>query len=62
MESLHYGGNAISSSHSGRRNVYVNIGGSEFGVPATDLIWEQLDDQNVVDLFNLGKQEMNYVY
>src|SRR5271155_2384244 len=38
--------NATSSAYTGRRNVYFNIGGSYFGVPAADLIWEQLDSQN----------------
>jgi hypothetical protein len=26
--------------------VYFNIGGSDFGVPAADLLWEQVDSQN----------------
>jgi hypothetical protein len=38
--------NATSSTYSGRRNVYFNIGGSDFGVPAADLLWEQLDNEN----------------
>jgi hypothetical protein len=38
--------NATSNTYTGRRNVYFNIGGSEFGVPAADLLWEQVDDVN----------------
>ncbi len=38
--------NATSDTYKGRRNVYFNIGGSDFGVPAADLLWEQVDSQN----------------
>jgi hypothetical protein len=38
--------NATSATYTGRRNVYFNIGGSYFGVPAADLLWEQLDNVN----------------
>jgi len=38
--------NATSDTYSGRRNVYFNIGGSDFGVPAADLLWEQIDSVN----------------
>jgi hypothetical protein len=38
--------NATSSTYSGRRNVYFNIGGTDFGVPASDLLWERVDAVN----------------
>lgn len=38
--------NATSAAYTGRRNVYFNIGGTDFGVPAADLIWQQVDSQN----------------
>lgn len=38
--------NATSATYSGRQNVYFEIGGTFFGVPAEDLLWEQLDNQN----------------
>jgi hypothetical protein len=38
--------NATSNTYSGRRNVYFNIGGTYFGVPAEDLLWEQIDNVN----------------
>lgn len=38
--------NATSDTYKGQRNVYFNIGGSDFGVPAEDLLWEQVDSVN----------------
>jgi hypothetical protein len=38
--------NATSDTYQGKRNVYFNIGGSYFGVPAADLLWEQIDNVN----------------
>jgi len=38
--------NATSSTYTGRRNVYFSVGGSYFGVPAADLLWETLDNEN----------------
>ena len=37
--------NATDSQYSGRQNVYFNIGGHNFGIPAADMLWEQIDDE-----------------